>query len=143
MIVKESIEFKRGQESKKGLDVGEYRSENQVIKKYLEETQDFYKEDAFEWISQCPPLTVLLEIKDVDDLKDIVSLETDYTSEMNDLDPDVFKDDFYPIEQHRYVQQNPRTTWTFTEGQTEDGSRVIHWQTGLTDGYIARKEWLK
>jgi len=145
MIVKENIEFKRGQESKSALDVGVNRSGTQIIKKHLEPTLTMFYEDSYDWINKCPPLKKELRIETADDIMDLVSLETEYTVDRYDLDIDELEDNFYPIENEKTYKPSGlgNATWRWNMGELPDGSKIIHYEVGMVDGYIARKEWIK
>lgn len=145
MIVKEHIDFKRGEDSKKALDVGEYRSENQTIRRYLEPTYPDFIPDAFDWLSKNPEMMKDLGVSKEGDIKDLVSMESEYTMEMNpDLTPEHLELDFDGDYMQIYKEPGKYgATWYWTVGKLGDGSKAIQYRTGLTDGFISRKEWLK
>ena len=145
MIVRENIEFKRGQDSKRGLDVGADRSETRIIQRFLELTEPMFLEDAYNWISVCPPLMKDLGVTTVEDMEDLVSFETDYTAEQNDIDSDEIHDNYNPgrIKKSYTPSGKFQAGWRWNIGSLDDGSKVIHYDVGMTDGYVARKEWIK
>lgn len=145
MIVRENIDFKRGQDSKRGLDVGADRSETRIIQRFLEPTLLMFRDDAFDWIKDNPKLMKDLGVNTVDDMADLVSFETDYTAEQNEIESDDIHDMYYPgrLKKSFTPPGKFKAGWRWNIGELDDGSKVIHYDVGMTDGYVARKEWIK
>jgi hypothetical protein len=142
----EGDSFRRGvRDPKQSIGVGKYR--HQYLRNALEDNP--YESDFFEWIAawfeENPNLVRELDIDPLDpfEFKSILGFEVDSYLESLDgeIEPEDFSDEFIV---KKIISPSEPGELTLKVGELiPDGSKVIYYFGGLTDGYITKKEWLK
>lgn len=115
-----------------------------TLKNLLLMGETLYPEMMHEWMCSNKNLADALEYKGIDDANNIVGFDFDIMAEEFPGDYDLFLD----IIKNSQLRRTERIPSNRAGGLNldivylNDGSKVIKYEGGLSDGFISRKEWL-
>lgn len=108
-----------------------------------------YSDGMDDWLKENPALANALEYKGLEDADNIVGFDLDSTMEEYPFEKEDFLNYVFPMEEISRVFIPSDSNSNGIGGQLrmqeiifDNNTKVIYYDGGLVDGYIARKEWI-
>lgn len=141
--IEESINFERGQDPKKSMRLGKYKSLIRIAFEDPDNRVDDFDGGFTEWIYDNPLLKSLLKLNrgTSKETPEFYCFDIDNYCEMSGVDRGDLESEFIPTSGKR---EDPKPgACSVIQGKLKDGSKLLYYQAELIDGYITRKDWLR
>jgi hypothetical protein len=103
-----------------------------------------YPESLDEWLTDNPNLAEALEYKGIEDATNIYGFDMEMMGDEfpggRELFSNIIRNSEFSVDER--ISKDRDGGLNLEIGTIYDGSKVIRYQGGLVDGFIARKEWL-
>jgi hypothetical protein len=138
----ERLDFQRGQDPKKSMRIGKYRS--LILNAFFDPGNYVDSPEGFDqWMKENPLLSEKLEYKtNPTPVENYYIFDLDAYSEEKKIDREEIEEEFIPLYSYPPVKPGEVRVKIGTSSDIP-GSKILYYSGGSVDGFISRKDWLK